>query len=236
MKDFLTATTWETVNLQAAWRSLDDAIQHLDTPQQIQVVGSAIEHLVELFVASSEQVFEELDATLTQDGPQMTIEQFLPYVRQGMEINFSQFVGGFDHNTARGPYAPRMPGLTEVEDDYTVVATVDPGTLADAVEGLESVQDLDLEAALELAHIEDVEAWAQAISAYFEAAEVESVSLRVLQQSISLPWIEVWLGLLLGGYRLERRGEDFYAGEIWVRDRELTNFNASYWADEGSVG
>lgn len=89
-------------------------------PSQIQLVGRAIEHLVELFVASSEQVFEELDATLTHDGPQMTIEQFLPYVRQGMEIDFSQFIGGFEREAGRGSYAPRMLGAKEIEDDCTI--------------------------------------------------------------------------------------------------------------------
>ncbi|MBW4441992.1 MAG: hypothetical protein KME10_12285 [Plectolyngbya sp. WJT66-NPBG17] len=219
MKDALAATSWETINLKAVWKSLDQPIAQLETPQQIQVVGRTIEHLVELFVASSEQRFEELDATLTQDGPQMTIEQFLPYVRQGMEIDFSQFVGGFDRETERGPYVPRKFESENLEDDRTIAAVVDPATLADAVEGLEAGAVIDLEAALELAHVEDVEAWAKAISAYFEAAEVEIVSLQTLRQSVHLPWIEMWLGLLLGGYRLERQGTDFYSGDIWVRNR-----------------
>lgn len=219
MKDVLAATSWEAINIQAAWKSLDQSIAQLETPQQIQVVGRAIEHLVELFVASSEQVFEELDATLTQDGPQMTIEQFLPCVRQGLEVDFSQFVGGFDRETERGPYAPRRFGSENLEDDRTIVAAVDPATFADAVEGLEAGAVIDLEAALELAHIEDVEAWARAISAYFEVADAETISLQTLRQSIHLPWIEMWLGLLLGGYQLERQGTDFYSGDIWVRNR-----------------
>ncbi|MBE9013278.1 hypothetical protein IQ250_24070 [Pseudanabaenaceae cyanobacterium LEGE 13415] len=224
MNDFLTATTWETIDIKAAWRSLDQSISELETPQQIQLVGRAIEHLVELFVASSEQVFEELDATLTQDGPQMTIEQFLPYVRQGIEIDFSQFVGGFDRTEERGPYAPRMARAEELDNNRTIVATVDPAAFADAVEGLESAEEeIDLEAAIGLAHIEDVEAWARAISAYFEMAEAEAVSLQTLRESIALPWIEVWLGLLLGGYQLERhgllRGRDLGAKPTFGFDR-----------------
>lgn len=31
-----------------------------------------------------------------------------------------------------------------------------------------------------------------------------------------MPWVEVWLGVLLGGFELEQRGE-FYEGEIFVR-------------------
>lgn len=218
MSDVLEAQTWETLHREAVWRSLEESIEHLDTPQQLQIIGRTIEHLVELFVASSEQVFEQLDATMVKEGPQMTIEQFLPYVRQGMEIDFSQFVRGFEREQERGPYAARLMGTAERQEEGTSVTEVDATTLADAVEGLES-GEIDLETAISLAHIEDVEAWASAISAYFEAAEVETVSLQMLQQSIVLPWIELWLGLLLGGYRLERRSDDFYAGDIWVGNR-----------------
>ncbi|MGG6270913.1 hypothetical protein ACQ4M3_41605 [Leptolyngbya sp. AN03gr2] len=181
------------------WRSLGESIEHLDTPQQLQIIGRTIEHLVELFVTSSEQVFEELDATMTKEGPQMTIEPFLPYVRQGIEIDFSQFMGGFDRESKRDSYAPRMLGTVESQEEGTIVAEVDSATLADAVEGLGS-GETDLETAISLSHIEDVEAWASAISAYFEAVEVETVSLQMLQQEIVLPWIEIWLGLLLGGF------------------------------------
>ncbi|MEP0919553.1 hypothetical protein NC981_22240 [Leptolyngbya sp. DQ-M1] len=38
---------------------------------------------------------------------------------------------------------------------------------------------------------------------------METVSLQMIQQSINSSWIEVWLGLRFGGYRLERRGSDF---------------------------
>jgi hypothetical protein len=212
--------TWETVNVQEIWSAIDDVLPQLDTNTQVAVVGEVIARLVELFVIASEQVFEELDATTTQDGPRMTIEQFMPFVRQSMELDFSQFVGGFDRDGERGPYAPRIPQPQVLpEDGRTIVAIVDAATLADAVEELESAVEpevIDLETAIELAHQEDVEGWAKAISVYFEDTQMQTVSLRTLQQALGLPWIEVWLGLLLGGYRLEQRGTDFYAGDIWV--------------------
>jgi hypothetical protein len=64
-----------------------------------------------------------------------------------------------------------------------------------------------------------VKAWTDAISAYFSRMEEPAISLKSLQQALESPWIEVWLGLLLGGYGLERRGDDFYSGNIWVYDR-----------------
>lgn len=74
-----------------------------------------------------------------------------------------------------------MLGLEALEDEHAcmsqgqrkIIATIDPSALGDAGEGLEAFQDekLSLEAAIELARIEDVEAWARTISACFEAAE-----------------------------------------------------------------
>jgi hypothetical protein len=56
------------------------------------------------------------------------------------------------------------------------------------MEKLESTVDraIDLEAAIALARIEDVESWADAISFYFETVQVQTISLQTLQQAIEL--------------------------------------------------
>lgn len=210
--------TWETLDVEEIWNALDEGLPEVDPPIQIAIAGEVITRLADLFVNAAEQVFEELDATTTQDGPAMTIEQFLPYVRQSMEIDFTQFVGGFEREAGRGSYAPRIAAPENFAEEQTIVAMVDPATLADAIQGLDTArpENFDLETALELAHIEDVEAWTRAISTYFEATEASIVSLQTLQQSLGLSWIELWLGLLLGGYPLEQQGADFYGGDIWV--------------------
>lgn len=46
---------------------------------------------------------------------------------------------------------------------------------------------------------------------------ISEVSLLQLQQSIDLPLIPLWLALLLGGYRLEQRGEFYEREQIWVQ-------------------
>lgn len=35
-------------------------------------------------------------------------------------------------------------------------------------------------------------------------------------RNLSMPWVEVWLGVLLSGFELEQRGE-FYQAAIWVK-------------------
>ncbi|NJM68625.1 MAG: hypothetical protein HC851_24675 [Acaryochloris sp. RU_4_1] len=55
-----------------------------------------------------------------------------------------------------------------------------------------------------------------AIRGYLEKAE-GAVSFSELVSGVRLPWVAVWLGVLLGGFRLEQRG-GFYEGAIWVGD------------------
>ncbi|MBD2303814.1 hypothetical protein H6G80_30175 [Nostoc sp. FACHB-87] len=66
-----------------------------------------------------------------------------------------------------------------------------------------------------LAGDEDVQKWTRAIGVYLEQTKSE-ITLTLLQQKLKMPMVEVWLGLLLGGFTLEQRG-DFYESEnVWV--------------------
>ena len=51
----------------------------------------------------------------------------------------------------------------------------------------------------------------QAIASFFEKHRAV-ITLPELQQALGLPLVEIWLGLLLGGYDMEQRGE-FYDTE-----------------------
>jgi hypothetical protein len=37
-----------------------------------------------------------------------------------------------------------------------------------------------------------------------------------LQAALSLPIIEIWLGLLLGDFKLEQRGNFYDSKELWI--------------------
>lgn len=37
-----------------------------------------------------------------------------------------------------------------------------------------------------------------------------------------MPMVEVWLGLLLGGFTLEQRGNFYYNQNVWVKSSETT--------------
>ena len=41
--------------------------------------------------------------------------------------------------------------------------------------------------------------------------------LMDLQKALKLPIVEIWLGLLLGDFKLEQRGHFYDSSEIWIK-------------------
>ncbi|MDJ0708635.1 MAG: hypothetical protein QNJ46_35675, partial [Leptolyngbyaceae cyanobacterium MO_188.B28] len=69
--------------------------------------------------------------------------------------------------------------------------------------------------ALSLAHNENVSAWQTAISRALQT-KLTPISVRTLREITQLPLVEVWLGLLLGGFQLVQDPGDFYQAPIKV--------------------
>jgi hypothetical protein len=84
------------------------------------------------------------------------------------------------------------------------------------VEQIETIETIEQIRAL--AGDEDVGRWQRAIANYFASKGKEEVKLIELQKALSMPMIEIWMGLLLGDYRLEQRGDFYETKNVWVLD------------------
>jgi hypothetical protein len=71
------------------------------------------------------------------------------------------------------------------------------------------------EQAISTAHAEDVSAWVEAI-AHCIKNNFSPIRLIDLQTALGLPIVEIWLGLLLGDFKLEQRGSFYDSNEIWI--------------------
>ena len=74
-------------------------------------------------------------------------------------------------------------------------------------------EELDL--ALSIAHDEDVSTWIEAISVCLKSNDVPMRFID-LQNKLKLSIVEIWLGLLLGDFKLEQKGAFYDANEIWI--------------------
>ena len=113
-------------------------------------------------------------------------------------------------------------GPQSLEDEfYSHVQSVDKTVLIESLHK-EIVASDSLEAVMSVAHEEDILEWIELIQ--FQLLQVNgAIEFHHLLAQIKLQWVELWLGLLLGGYRLSRKSElfdkpeDFYSLiDLWV--------------------
>jgi hypothetical protein len=204
------ATEPEGADLALLWQEVEAAIVDLDCSSQLSVVGEAIAQITDVFEARSQLTFEEIQATTSHDGPVMPEDAFDRYVRQTMQIDFEQYIEPLI-NLPR-----KAPQFSEVDDTQSIVAPVDRHALIDALAKTELIDsEVAYQQAIALAHEEDVSQWGAAIATWLNQHD-RAVPLLKLQQSLSMPLVHVWLGLLLNGFVLEQRGEFYQTKHVWV--------------------
>jgi hypothetical protein len=196
----------ESIELPVIWQALDGALDGLGVVAQLQTAGRAIAQVADIFQVQAGLVFEELEATAAKDGPKMGEDSFDRYVRQSMAIDLEQYV-----QEPEG--LPRMARRVDVATFYSVEDSAEKTVLLEVLhEEMVRSDEIAQAEALSVAHGEDITAWVEMIRAVL-SERPEGVMLEQLRGMVCLQFIELWLGLLLGGYGLRREGlvEDFYS-------------------------
>lgn len=103
---------------------------------------------------------------------------------------------------------PQEGSIAAPVDKVAVLAMVDQLAAEDEAAQKQSV--------LAIAPSEDVVSWTTTISEWLQTAVELPVSIAELSCGLEMPWVEVWLGVLFGGFQVEQRGE-FYESPVWVK-------------------
>jgi hypothetical protein len=190
------------------WRALDEVLPNLAIVEQLKTAANTIGQVADIFQVQAGVIFEELDATATNDGPRMAADVFDRYVRQYMSIDFEDYI----QEPETLPRAARS--AKEVEDGfYSVAESVEKDLLLEVLHDEIVLTEAEAHAeALSVAHGEDISLWIEAIRAQLLTLD-GAIELEQLRSRLNLHFIELWLGLLLGGYGLSRSAEeaDFYS-------------------------
>ncbi len=198
----------DEANLPMVFNLLDLTLIELDTRSQLRVAGDAVGQITDLFCDRSNLCFELLQARANHGEPVMSDHAFDRYVRQSVVVDFDQFIQPFES-------LPRKPS-EKIKDGDSVVGAVDKEVLLQVLEQehlLSWEEELDL--ALSIAHDEDVSTWIEAIAVCLKSNTAPMCFID-LQNKLKLPIIEVWLGLLLGDFKLEQKGAFYDADQIWI--------------------
>ena len=200
--------TPEDANLPMVFQLLDLALVDLDTRSQLQVAGEAVCQIADLFCDRSNFLFEELHSRAANGEPIMADDAFDRYVRQSMVVDFDQFIEPLPSLTRKIP--------EQQKNGNSIVGAIDKEVLIQSLEqaNLLSFEE-EFERVINTAHTENVSAWVEAI-AHCIANSFSPMRLIDLQATLPLPIVEIWLGLLLGDFKLEQRGEFYNSTEIWI--------------------
>ena len=200
--------TPEDANFLMVFKLLDLTLVDLDTRSQLRVAGEAVSQIADLFCDRSNFLFEELHSRAVKGEPIMADDAFDRYVRQSMVVDFEQFIEPL-------PSLPRK-NPEQAQNGNSIVGAIDKEVLIQALEqeSLLSVEE-EFEQAISTAHAEDVSAWVEAL-AHCIASNFSPIRLIDLQDALHLTIVEIWLGLLLGDFKLDQRGSFYDSNEIWI--------------------
>ena len=138
----------------------------------------------------------------------MADDAFDRYVRQSMVVDFEQFIEPLQSLPRKIP--------EQAKNGNSIVGEIDKEILIQSLEqeNILSFEE-EFEQAISTAHAEDISAWVEAI-AYCIINNSSPIRLLDLQKALKLPIVEIWLGLLLGNFKLEQRGSFYDSNEIWI--------------------
>jgi len=200
--------TPEDANLPMVFELLDLTLVDLDTRSQLRIAGEAVCQIADLFCDHSNFLFEELHSRTTNGEPIMADDAFDRYVRQSMVVDFEKFIEPLQSLPRESP-EPTKHG-------NSMVGAIDKEVLIQALEqeSLLSFEE-EFERAISTAHAEDVSSWVEGIK-HCIANSSSPMRLIDLQMALPLPIVEIWLGLLLGNFKLEQRGSFYDSNKIWI--------------------
>ena len=190
----------ETTDLGQMWQAIEPVLVCLELHEQLAVGGAVIERLATLHQAKAEALFEQWQAVYDPEDPTLAQDWLRRLVRSSQQLDTEDLVA---------PPTRRRIKAERVHDEDSVVTTVDKAALLAMVDEMEVAQQAIV------AYDESVGVWVEQIRAWFEA-HPEAIEVRQLQAQLDWPVVQVWLGLLLGGFQLEAGEGEFYARSIWV--------------------
>ncbi|MCC5662344.1 hypothetical protein LC608_36695 [Nostoc sp. XA010] len=206
-----------TSTLAPMWECLDAELEKLPLEAQLSTAGIAFSQIADILKSRAEVLLQDTRDRNSLLGPIVSTDLFAGLVRTTMHLDLDDLIEPQTPQTFR-PHGPHQFSHSTEEGDSVVAPVEKANVLAmlDEVTTLEDVRNL--------ASDEDVQKWQSAIANYLINVKDE-ISLVKLQRALKMPMVEIWLGLLLGGFTLEQRGDFYYNQNVWVKSSPIMTSN-----------
>ncbi|MCC5654583.1 hypothetical protein LC609_33375 [Nostoc sp. XA013] len=198
-----------TSSLVPMWECLDAELENLPLEAQLSTAALAFSQIADILKSRAEVLLQDTRDRNSLLGPIVSTDLFAGLVRTTMHLDLDDLIEPETPQTFR-PHGPHQFSHSTEEGD-SVVAPVEKANVLAMVDQVTTLEDVR-----NLASDEDVPKWQSAIANYIVHIEDE-ISLVKLQCVLQMPMVEVWLGLLLGGFTLEQRGDFYHNQNVWVK-------------------
>ncbi len=186
------------------WQDLESALAPLENNQQLHVAAEAISQIVEVYVKRANGILDSLEVTDNSLGPVLDDDFLSGLMRQSMSLDLSDLM-------------EELAVDTEVNSDIgSRVSVIDRKEARALARKARAQMRKALKA---LAEQENIPKWQNAIALWMSQHQGTKVSLKQLQQTLGMPLVEVWLGLLHSPTPYQWEGtEEFYrdARDFWI--------------------
>ena len=204
-----------TSTLAPVWECLDAELESLPIEAQLSTAGIAFSQIADILKSRAEVLLQDTRDCNNPKGPIVSTDLFAGLVRTTMHLDLDDLIEPQTPQIFK-PHGPHQFSHSTESGDSVAAPVEKANVLAmlDEVTTLEDVRNL--------ASDEDVQKWQSAINNHLINVKDE-ISLVKLQRVLQMPMVEVWLGLLLGGFTLEQRGDFYHNHNVWVKSSNLSH-------------
>lgn len=206
-----------TSSLVPMWECLDAELETLPLEAQLSTAALAFSQIADILKSRAEMLLQDTRDRNSFLGPIVSTNLFAGLVRTTMHLDLDDLIEPETPQTFRSHGPHQFSHSTEEGD--SVVAPVEKANVLAMLDQVTTLEDVR-----NLASDEDVPKWQSAIANYLINVKDE-ISLVKLQRALEMPMVEVWLGLLLGGFTLEQRGDFYHNQSIWVKSSPIMTSN-----------
>jgi chromatin segregation and condensation protein Rec8/ScpA/Scc1 (kleisin family) len=196
-----------TTDLAQLWYYLEQTLEPLPLELKLSTAARAFSQIAIILKAKSEQVLRDWEDRNHPGGPVIDTDLFAGLVRTHQQLNLQDLKASLELPPLI--YRSRQ-GREKINPDDSVVAVVEPEKILKMVGEIEKARSV-----LDLAEQEYPSQWIEKIDRCLEHRPLP-IQLTELLGSLELQTVELWLGLLLGDFQLEQRGEFYDIKSIWI--------------------
>ncbi|MGI0484301.1 hypothetical protein ACN4EK_02625 [Pantanalinema rosaneae CENA516] len=207
----------ETADLRSLCDVLEQTLSDQSLTEQLTVAGDVLVQLSEVHAARANLLISGWERRHNPVEPVVNLENCVDLFVQSLTLDVSELF----EEPEPIQYPANRKQKSSIQEEGSIVGEVEKNALLNWVDQVAADQALNeaqmAEQIRDLAHGENVEEWSRAIAQYLQRFG-SKILLPDLQQALGIPIVELWLGLLMGGYSLSQQGEFYDSQTLWITE------------------